>query len=360
MRKSRIISLLCCTAMLGNLLCACADSKGGDNESSEVSSAVETSEASSQESSAAEPVYEAKYQLSNKNSNAVTKKLYDYICENYGKKIISAQQESTWVQGYNYEVRHIEETTGKYPAMKGFDFMNDDFSGVTERAAEWWMEGGLVTICWHTGVEGLGYNEALKEDPDFDELLKEGSEANKKMLENWDKAAAALKDLQDMGIPVLWRPFHEFDGQWFWWGKGGNENFIKLWQMMYDRYTNEFGLNNLIWVLGYSGEVKDGWYPGDEYCDILGSDTYDNTTNKGAWDKLQKVSSAGKPLAFHECGVIPLPEDFEKDGDIWSFFMCWHTDYIIKKNDAKNLKKIYNSDLVITRDELPKFTFDES
>ena len=164
--------------------------------------------------------------------------------------------------------------------------------------------------------------------------------------------AKALTELKDAGIPVLWRPFHEFDGQWFWWGKGGKDNFIKLWQLMHDKFTNEYGLNNLIWVLGYSGEVKDGWYPGDEYVDIAGSDTYDNSTNKKAWKKLEKITS--KPLAFHECGNVPAVEKFEKDGDLWSWFMIWHTDYIIK-NNADNLKEVYNSEKVITLDELPKF-----
>ena len=127
---------------------------------------------------------------------------------------------------------------------------------------------------------------------------------------------------------------------------------------MYDRYTNKFGLTNLIWVLGYSGDVRSGWYVGDDYCDIIGSDTYDNSTNKKAWKKLEKITTAEKPMAFHECGNVPSVNDFEKDGCIWSWFMIWHTDYI-KNNDAKNLKEVYNSDLVITLDELPKFTADK-
>ncbi|MCM1165855.1 MAG: glycoside hydrolase family 26 protein, partial [Ruminococcus sp.] len=188
--------------------------------------------------------------------------MYDYICENFGTYMLSCQQESTWMGTPEYEMNHIEEVTGKLPAMRGLDYMNDDFKGVNERAVEWWEKGGLVTICWHTGINGKGYQEALNDKPDFDKLLTEGTPEYNAMIENWDKAAKALQELRDKGIPVLWRPFHEFDGQWFWWGKGGSKNFIKLWQMMYDRFTNEFGLTNLIWVLGYSGDVKSGWYVG--------------------------------------------------------------------------------------------------
>ncbi len=290
----------------------------------------------------------------NKTADAAAKKerIYDYIKENYGTNMLSCQQESTWMGSPDYEMDYIEETTGKLPAMRGLDFMNNDFDGVVMRAKMWDSEGGIVTICWHTGVESSGYQESLDDTPDFDKLLTEGTDEYNTMMESWDKAAAALAQLRDAGVPVLWRPFHEFDGQWFWWGKGGSENFIKLWQLMHDKFTNEYGLDNLIWVLGYSGEVKDGWYPGDEYVDIIGSDTYDNSTNINAWNKLLNV--ADKPMAFHECGNVPPVSKFEQDGDMWAWFMVWHTDFITK-NDKANLKEVYNSDKVITLDELPDF-----
>lgn len=293
--------------------------------------------------------------LSNPDADENARRLYNYICENYGTYMLSCQQESTWMSSPDYEMEYIEKTTGRLPAMRGLDFMNDDFDGVVSRAESWHEKGGIVTICWHTGINGKGYKESLDDEPDFDKLLTAGTPENEAMLASWDKAANALARLRDKGIPVLWRPFHEFDGKWFWWGKKGGDNFIRLWQEMYDRFTNEFGLTNLIWVLGYSGEVRDGWYPGDEYCDIVGSDTYDDSTNIKAWKRLQKLGT-GKPLAFHECGNIPAVESFESDGDIWAWFMIWHTDYI-KGNDPDNLSAVYNSDRVITLDELPEDLF---
>ena len=281
-----------------------------------------------------------------------TKKVYDYICDNFGKYMLSAQQESTWMGSPDYEMDYIKETTGKLPAIRGLDFMNNDFSGVVSRAKEWDKKGGIVTICWHTGVSGSGYRESLDEDPDFEKLFTEGTEEHEALMKSWDEAAKALCELRDADVPVLWRPFHEFDGQWFWWGKGGSGNFIKLWRLMHDKFTKEYGLDDLIWVLGYSGEVKSGWYSGDEYVDIIGSDTYDNSTNKNAWKKLEKI--ADKPLAFHECGFVPSVEQFEKDGALWSWFMIWHTDYITGNNKDR-LKEVYNSDKVITLDEMPEF-----
>ncbi len=302
-------------------------------------------------SAAAATSYTAKHKLSNPNADEITSRAYDYICDNFEQYIISCQQESTWMGSPDYEVDYIYKTTGKYPAMRGLDFMHDDFDGVVDRAKKWHGKGGLVTICWHCGVNGKGYNESLGDDPDYSKLLVKGTDEYNGMIASWDRAAAALQKLEDEGVPVFWRPFHEFDGQWFWWGKGGSQNFIKLWRMMYDYFTNEKGLNNLIWVLGYSGDVKDGWYPGDGYCDIIGSDTYNNTTNKSAWDRL-KALKTGKPLAFHECGNVPSVTKFKEDGDIWSWFMIWHTDYITKNNKT-NLKNVYNSNRVITLDEVP-------
>lgn len=290
--------------------------------------------------------------LCNPNAAPSAVKTYEYICSNYGNHMLSCQQESTWMTSPEYEMDHILETTGKLPAMRGLDFMNDDFDGVVKRAVEWHDKGGIVTICWHSGVNGLGYQESLNDDPDFNKLLTKDTNEYNAMMGNWDKAAAALAELQARDIPVLWRPFHEFDGKWFWWGKGGEEKFKELWMLMYERFTNEKGLNNLIWVLGYSDKVKSGWYPGDEYCDIIGSDIYDDSTNRKGWKKLTKIGT-NKPMAFHECGKVPSVEDFEKDGDLWAWFMIWHTDYIMS-NDKENLKNVYNSEKVITLDELPE------
>ncbi len=344
MKSTKPFALLFAAAITVSMAAGCGNGAAA--------SAQTSSETSAQEAAAGESE-DTVYKLSNPNADKAAQEAYAYICENFGEKIISCQQESTWMGSPDYEMDYIKAETGKLPAMRGLDYMNGDFKGVNERAIAWHEKGGLVTICWHTGINGKGYQESKDDVPDFDKLLTEGTEEYNNMIANWDKAAESLAELRDKGVPVFWRPFHEFDGQWFWWGKGGSENFIKLWKMMYDRYTNEFGLTNLIWVLGYSGEVKDGWYVGDEYCDIIGSDTYDNSTNSKAWKKLEKLTDS-KPMTFHECGNVPSVEAFEKDGCIWSWFMIWHTDHI-KGNDKDNLAAVYGSDKVITLDELPKW-----
>lgn len=293
--------------------------------------------------------------LSNPNATEEAKQLYEYLCSLSGNAVLSGQMESTWMGSPDYEMDYIFEKTGKYPAIRGLDYMHDDFQGANDRAIKWWSEGGIVTIMWHTGCDFYGeWADALADDiSDWDATLTPGTAEYNKFIAGMDKAAEALLELQEAGVPVIWRPFHEFDGGWFWWGKGGSENFIRLWRQMYDRYTDHWGLNNLIWVLPYSGNGKAyaNWYPGDEYCDIIGADSYAGGVQNRLYKLLTLVSDSGKPYCFHECGTNPTAEELQTTPWVW--FMTWHTDHITKNNDPEDLKALYNSDYVITKDELP-------
>ncbi|MDO5560652.1 MAG: glycosyl hydrolase [Oscillospiraceae bacterium] len=295
--------------------------------------------------------------LSNPKASDAAKSLYSYICNNYGSKIISGQQESTWMGSPDYEMNFINDASGKYPALRGLDYMNDDFSGVNARAKEWYEKGGIVSICWHCGSGfSKGYDECKADDLDWDKALTPGTDEYNALIKGMDSGAQALTVLKSEGIPVLWRPFHEFDGGWFWWSKGGAENFKKLWQLMYDRYTNYWGLDNLIWVCGFTSGVPESWYPGDEYVDIAGADTYvdNNASLVGMFNKVLDVVGTNKPVVLHENGPIPDPDNLQADSAAWGWFMTWHTEYITQQNSVENIKKVYNSDYVITLDELPE------
>lgn len=300
--------------------------------------------------------YTGTAKLSNPKSTAKTQALYNYLCDTYGKNVISGQQESTWMGSENYEFDIIKNASGKYPAIRGLDYMGDDFSGCNRRAKQWYEMGGIVTICWHCGSDFRGsHTESLDSDLNWSSALTPGTNEYNALIAGMDKGAKALLELKEAGIPVIWRPFHEFDGKWFWWGKGGAENFKKLWRIMYDRYTNYWGLDNLIWNLGYCGDVNSGWYPGDEYVDIIGADTYVNHTESlvSMYNKTAQV--ANKPVCLHENGPIPDPEKMKADGAKWLWFMTWHTSFIDSNqfNTASYINRIYNSDYMITLDELP-------
>ena len=101
---------------------------------------------------------------------------------------------------------------------------------------------------WGAPSEGEGYNQS-KMTIDIDRCFETGTEEHTAMWKDLKRIADHLTELRDANIPVLCRPMHEFDGGWFWYGKGGGERFIRLWRSMFDYFVKERKLDNLIWVL---------------------------------------------------------------------------------------------------------------
>lgn len=94
--------------------------------------------------------------LSNPNASAEAASLYSFLCDTYGSKILSGQQESTWMGSEDYEMLIIQNASGRMPAIRGLDYMGDDFAGCNRRAKAWYAKGGIVTICWHCGSDFSG------------------------------------------------------------------------------------------------------------------------------------------------------------------------------------------------------------
>lgn len=276
------------------------------------------------------------------------------LCEMEGKNILLAQQESPSRGFSDRECDWIRALTGDLPAIRGLDFIHDDYAGVVERARRFDSLGGIVTICWHTGLRENHYPASKEENPDWERIFREGTEEHRLLLDRWDRAAEALGQLQSDGIPVLWRPFHEFDGQWFWWGKEGPEAFRQLWAMMHEYFEDRCGLHNLIWVLGYSGEIKEGWEVDPALFDAVGSDTYSGeTTHAEAYRRLREMYP-GKLLCFHECGLIPPVDAFFDEGSPWSWIMPWHSGYLLNNHPSRILEA-YRDARMVTLKRLPRF-----
>ncbi|MDE5936925.1 MAG: beta-mannosidase, partial [Ruminococcus sp.] len=243
-------------------------------------------------------VYDVEDTLINPVASPETKALFSYLCETYGKQILSGQFTDN---GFNSdEFRAIYDATGKYPAVLGLDLMNycpsrqekgaDCYA--VERAVEFHEKGGIVTMSWHwnspdeylkEGNEDNGsprwWGGFYTSNTDIDiAAIMSGSDPDGKALLDADIAAIAkqLGRLQDKGVPVLWRPLHEASGGWFWWGAKGPEAYKQFWYYLYDQLTNTYHLNNLIWV--WNGGAAD-WYPGNEYVDIIGDDIYIDSYN---------------------------------------------------------------------------------
>jgi mannan endo-1,4-beta-mannosidase len=156
-------------------------------------------------------------------------------------------------------------------------------------------------------------------------------------------------------VPILWRPFHEADGEWFWWGSRGPETAKRLWLDMYERFVNIHKLNNLIWV--WNSPLPEG-YVGDKYCDIISRDVYlsehTHSAYSEAYDELVKITKADKITALGETGPIPNLAVLEKTKVPWTWFMTWSKDICGEKfTSREELQAAYNSEYAVTLDKLP-------
>jgi len=185
------------------------------------------------------------------------------------------------------------------------------------------------------------------------------------LIKDIDNIAQPLLEIQAAGIPVLFRPLHEASGGWFWWGASGPESFKELWILLYDKLTNEYGLNNLIWV--WNGQDA-GWYPGDEYVDIMGEDIYPGekvyTSQITKYLEVAGYSGERKMVYLTENGCIFDPDLALRDGAMWGMWGTWQGEFV-RKTSAINaklseqyteeymLKKAYDHEAVLTLDEMP-------
>src|SRR5262249_37605715 len=109
--------------------------------------------------------------------------------------------------------------------------------------------------------------------------------------------------LQDQGVVLLWRPFHELNGGWFWWGNRDTTQFKNVWKHMFDYFTNVKHLNNVLWVYNVwagSGNIT-AYYPGAGYVDIVSLDGYSDGIAGFAGDYKQ-LETLNKPFAIAELG----------------------------------------------------------
>lgn len=299
--------------------------------------------------------------LANPAASSQARALYAYLWSIYGKRTLTGQQELPWPHDKaRRELDHIRAASGKLPALLGLDYiLPQDWPGVAERATRWWAEeSGIVTLCWHWGAPdiGIGY-ENSKKDFDVAAALQPGTPQNLAMRRDLAAVADQLTILRDRKVPVLWRPFHEFSGTWFWWGKHGPDAFKALWSLMWDYFTVDRKLNNLIWVLGYAGQNVDRAYlPPRGQFDIIGADIYvdDHGDLAGMFAQVKGLVGDSAPICLHENGPIPDPALLGRKAD-WLWFMTWHSGFILdgKTNPADLIGRYFQANRYLTKDELP-------
>ena len=284
----------------------------------------------------------------NQEASPEAKALLNYIYSIKGDKVLSGQH------GID-ETEYVKEVTGRYPALKGFDLIHEDRNErEIQSAIDWWRQGGIPTVMWHWGApgKGPGYDNS-KKSIDINRCFQEGTEENQAMWADLKRIADHLEVLRDAHVPVLWRPLHECDGDWFWYGKGTSAQFNRLWRTMFYYFTKERKLDNLIWVLCHTGNPSAAYNPGEDYYDLAGADSYGkDRVKKDMYEKTVMIHGDRRPIPYHECGTIPDPDMCRKDNVDWSWWMLWSKDYAYGY-DKNDLNRIYNHDDVLTLDELP-------
>jgi hypothetical protein len=301
----------------------------------------------------------AKSVLSNPRASAEARSLYRYLNDIWGHRTLAGQQESMWHGSPRYELDYIQQVSGRQPALLGLDYIDPpQRAGVNDRTRAWYEGGGIATLCWHWGnpLVGPGYVNS-KIHFDAAAALKPGTPENVALMRDMDEIAGYLGELRDHKVPVLWRPFHEFTGDWFWWGQCGPDVFKALWRLMYDRYTREHGLDNLIWVLGYTKDANPAWFPGREVIDIIGADNYvqDRGPMADMYQGVRAITGDAVPITLHECGPIPDPDQLTATQTNWLYFLVWHSEFIRdgKTNPPDWIRTVYNSPRYVTLDQVP-------
>jgi mannan endo-1,4-beta-mannosidase len=232
-------------------------------------------------------------------------------------------------QGYEAYVEGLFQKTGQYPGLIGLEYGysgGNDLSLINSYAVKHSLAGGIVTVTWHADNPWVdGYNcrwnsVENRQVIHFSELLKDAPESEAKSGYRTElmNVGHALAELRDAGVVVFWRPFHEMNGNWFWWGPDNvkeptnKEDYVLLWKDMYETFTSDLGLNNLIWI--YSPMLKAEWtselnafYPGDDMVDLVGVDIYSTIPEFNDYEALKKM---GKPIVIGEIG--PVKESYGK------------------------------------------------
>ena len=305
----------------------------------------------------------------NKNATKEAVELLDYISDCAGKRIITGQHTQT--VGME-EIAYIRTLTGKEPKLRGFELLSyspninyDDADedciteiyenrNTIEKALEWGKStDGIVTFSFHWFSPLGGRDKSFYTiNTDFDpaRVLVNGTKERDAFFSDMDIIARLLIPFRDEHIPILWRPFHESDGDWFWWGSKGAKVASELYKLMYHYYVDEWKLDNLLWV--WNCRLKEG-YPGDEYVDIITIDEYllkkESTDYKEQYMDLVEATTKNKVAALAEIGYLPDINKLECSHVPFAYYMTWSKEYCIGENynSKESLVEIYSSDYAV-------------
>lgn len=224
----------------------------------------------------------------------------------------------------------VHSVSGRYPAVFGMDLGGievdwshnldkNDFDNMRASAVAHHERGGIVTFSWHPRNPLTGGDAWDVTSDQVVASVLPGGEKHEYFMGWLAKAAdflGSIKTADGEAVPVIWRPWHEHTGSWFWWGQRlcTTEQYKALWQMTYDYMVKERGLDNLVWSYSpgagelSSAEVYGERYPGDEIIDMVGFDCYCGTDYERYTNSMKNALDITKAFAEEHGKLMAITE----------------------------------------------------
>lgn len=280
----------------------------------------------------------AQNNLIDKDATPLTKSLYRNLkkIQDEGKVLFGHQDAILYGRSWvgDKDRSDVKDVTGSHPAVIGLDFEKVTTSdqqrfekvrqNLVKAVIDTYGRGGVSTFAWHASNPANDGSFYWEKDPVkvVSDILR-GDKLHgkyKTYLKAVADVSSEFKTLDGELIPVIFRPFHEFDGDWFWWGKGHctKEEFIALWRFTVEYLRDSLHVHNFIYAFSpdckfFTEDEFQDYYPGDDYVDMVGMDNYWDFRPDGANNpelaemKLKIVSDIAvqknKLAAFTETGL---------------------------------------------------------
>ena len=298
------------------------------------------------------------------HADAQTTALHRRLAELATKHILFGHQHAT-EYGHGWQGdddrSDVKSVTGSHPAVIGVDFsglsgrpdsmIEKEKNRLQKTIAATYNRGGITTVSWHfnnpTSGGGFYWNDTLSKAA-VPLIIPGGAyhQQYKKILNTIASLVKSIKGSNGQTVPIIFRPYHELDGNWFWWGSSHCtvDEFKTLWRFTVTYLRDSLQVHNLIYA--FSPDCKFTTeaeylqrYPGDAWVDMVGMDNYADFGRDGHYNldagfkKLAIIDAyarkAGKLAAFTETGLESIPDT------------TWWTEKLLSTLQRSNLQLCY-------------------
>ena len=308
----------------------------------------------------------------NPQASSEARKLLKYLYQIQGYKTLSGMHNVLGRMSVSTD--RVRALTGEYPAIWGGDFgfadSTHDIDNIKYRPLlvaeikKQHQRGAIIVLSYHQANPAIGEPCPFEggiisklTDDQWRELLTPGAPLHQKWQAQMDLLASYLLQLQAAHIPVIFRPYHEMNGSWFWWGgRPGPTGAVALWNQLYAYYTEHYHLNNLLWAWTPDKPTPgvEAFFPGTAKVDLLGCDIYPRKDSAVVypqrWFATMQRLAAGKPLGLSEQSALPTPELLRQQPFVW--FMSWG-EMLFNANSPAEINRVYHSKRVVNLDKVP-------